>query len=249
MSSLSRRFKSLFRRKRRKSAHLKAQIPELTHADETLITSVDDYTMTNAVRRHALLKALRYVNERRLPGDFVECGVWRGGNIFLGKLVQDREFPNIHRDFWLYDTFEGMTQPGDFDVSPNGVNALSEFQRLTKAGEGWCLATREDVEANAISMLGSKDGLRFVQGPVEQTLQHGEHLPAEIAILRLDTDWYESTRAELEILYPRLVSRGVLIIDDYGVWQGAKRAVDEYFAGQAVFLHRVDHSCRIIVKD
>ena len=90
--------------------------------------------------------------------------------------------------------------------------------------------------------------VEFVQGRVENTLPAAA--PPEIAVLRLDTDWYESTRHELEHLYPRLVDGGVLIVDDYGYWQGARQAVDEYFGetGEAILLNRIDDTGRIAVK-
>jgi hypothetical protein len=74
-------------------------------------------------------------------------------------------------------------------------------------------------------------------------------LPTSIAILRLDTDWYESTKIELEILYPLLQPGGILIIDDYGYWSGSRKAVDEYFEGKTPFMFQVDSDCRMIVKE
>jgi O-methyltransferase len=75
-------------------------------------------------------------------------------------------------------------------------------------------------------------------------------VPEQIALLRLDTDWYESTKCELEILFPRLVKGGVIIIDDYGCWQGARKAVDEYFNKNniAILLNRMDDTGRIGIK-
>lgn len=91
--------------------------------------------------------------------------------------------------------------------------------------------------------------MHFIKGKVEDTLRDERNLPEKIAVLRLDTDWYESTKVELEVLYPRLRPGGVLIIDDYGYWQGARKAVDEYFADRPVLLHRIDHTCRVMVKE
>jgi hypothetical protein len=90
--------------------------------------------------------------------------------------------------------------------------------------------------------------VNLVKGPVESTIP--ATIPDQLAILRLDTDWYESTKHELDHLYPRLVSGGILIIDDYGHWQGARQAVDEYFARQNLkpLLSRIDYTCRIMIK-
>jgi hypothetical protein len=107
------------------------------------------------------------------------------------------------------------------------------------------------LDAVRRTVLGSgypAERVHFVEGRVEDTLP--AHAPEQLALLRLDTDWYESTRAEMEHLYPRLVPGGVLIIDDYGHWEGARRAVDEHFAahGPAPLLHRIDYTARIAVK-
>jgi hypothetical protein len=218
-------------------------VPELNAADTAAIQIVQPYTMTSKIRRYELLKAVRYVNSRGIPGDFVECGVWRGGSTFLMRIANTRH-PGPQRSFWLYDTFAGMPAP----VEKDGRRAFEEIAHAEAKGEKWICASRADVEAGAMRVLGDLNSLRFVEGKVEDTLQVAINLPDRIAILRLDTDFYESTKIELEILYPRLMPGGVLVIDDYGSWPGSRAAVDEYFAGQAVFLHYVDRACRIIVK-
>ena len=83
---------------------------------------------------------------------------------------------------------------------------------------------------------------------MEETLKNGENLPNKISILRLDTDFYESTKIELKYLYPLLVEGGILIIDDYGSWLGSKKATDEYFSNKINFMHFIDHSARMIIK-
>ena len=97
-----------------------------------------------------------------------------------------------------------------------------------------------DVDDEKISQL--------IKGIVEKTLLEPKNLPEKISILRLDTDFYESTKIELEILYPKLVSGGFLIIDDYGHFKGCRKAVDEYFRDDLPYLHYVDYSCRLIIK-
>ena len=81
---------------------------------------------------------------------------------------------------------------------------------------------------------------------MEETLK--KHKPEKISILRLDTDWYSSTKKELEILYPKLAKNGVIIIDDYGHWQGCRKACDEYFKNKKILFHRIDYTCRIGLK-
>lgn len=223
---------------------------EATPDDATLIASLRPYTMTSAERLWSLLNAVRYVVAEGIPGDFAECGVWRGGSIMamareLGRLdVRDRQI-------WLYDTFAGMTEPTTNDVEAGSGVTASEMLATTQVGDGnnvWCVASLDDVRANVTSTGYPLDRFRFIEGDVAQTLR--ESVPDQIALLRLDTDWYESTRIGLEVLYPRLAVGGVCILDDYGHWQGARKAVDEYFAaqGRRPYMHPIDYSGRVFIK-
>lgn len=222
-------------------------LADLSEADRALVARVDAYTMTSLERRASLLGAIDHLVKHRVAGDIVECGVWRGGSTMLAAwALQARG--DTARHLYLYDTFEGMNEPTEADLSVSGESARSQLAR-TAQGEGvWCEASLDDVTANLALTGYPADRMHFVQGQVEQTLP--AMMPERIALLRLDTDWYESTRHELEHLYPRVVEGGILIVDDYGHWQGARRAVDEYFAalGVPVFLHRIDYTARLVVK-
>jgi hypothetical protein len=201
--------------------------------------------MTSIERVYALYEAVRYVITARIPGDIVECGVWRGGSSMMAAMTLDEL--GARRPLWLYDTFEGMPPPGEHDVRYSGESATSllrSAERVPGAWNEWAWATVEDVRANMAST--GYDALEYVVGPVEETIP--SRAPEQISLLRLDTDWYESTRHEIEHLYPRLSDGGVLIIDDYGHWQGAKRAIDEYFAGRPILLNRIDYTGRVAVK-
>ena len=135
------------------------------------------------------------------------------------------------REIYLYDTFSGMTEPGERDLSVDGKVDPKEIFLRTQTGtdsSDWCLATMEEVERNLMTTGYSPERFVLVQGKVEDTIPGA--LPEKIAILRLDTDWYESTRHEMQYLFPRLVSGGVLIVDDYNHWSGSRQAVDEYLA-------------------
>ena len=189
---------------------------EATPADAELIASLRPFTMTSAERLWSLIGAVRYVTDAGLPGDFVECGVWRGGSVMamakeLGRLgVNDRKF-------WLYDTYAGMTEPTEFDVEAGTGVTATEMLSTTDVGDGnnvWCVAGRADVEANVRTTGYPFSNFQFIEGDVAETLKTS--VPEKIALLRLDTDWYESTRIGLEVLYPRLVPGGVCILDDYG---------------------------------
>ena len=221
--------------------------------DRPIIERAFPHTMTGTARLQALVDAVRYLERGRIPGAFVECGVWRGGSV-LGMLLTLLDEGSRERDVYLYDTFEGMTQPGEEDTSPLEQPALETWRSAQEKGEtAWSYLFDESfnedtVRANVLSSGYPAERLHFVRGPVEETIPGT--VPDRIALLRLDTDWYESTRHELEHLFPRLVPGGVLIVDDYGHWEGARRAFDEYVAatGERLLLNRIDYAARIAVR-
>ena len=186
-------------------------------------------TMTSIPRLVNTLNSCKYVVANNIPGDFVECGVWRGGQAILAKLMFEKLGSN--KSVWMFDTFTGMTAPTEPDIKAKSkVHAGEKFKNSQQENHNsWCYASLEDVKNNCIKSNLNLDGMKFVQGDVCKTLAKKQNLPEQISILRLDTDWYESTKAELEVLYPILSAKGVLIIDDYGSWEGARKAVDEYF--------------------
>jgi len=201
-------------------------------ADKEVIKFIDisfKYSMTGHRRMYLLSQAILNAKEKRLEGDFVECGVWRGGNILLYKLLND--FYGLNKTIFAYDTFEGMNTPENIDIDLRGNYAYKLLQ-VSKKSENikniHCVVKIDTVKKN-ISRYSNLENINFIIGSVEKSLLLEKNLPKKISVLRLDTDWYASTKIELEILYPRLVQGGVLIIDDYGHWQGARRAVDEYF--------------------
>lgn len=204
-------------------------------------------TMTSIERIDALRASVEYVVKNTVPGDFVECGVWRGGSMIAIALTLQRI--GAQRRLWLYDTFSGMPPPGrdDFDFRGRSAQELMA-QENPETSYIWAKSSLDDVKLGLRETGYAEDAIEFVVGPVESTLPN--RAPEKIALLRLDTDWFESTYCELVHLWPRLVDGGVLIIDDYGDWAGAKKAADSYFAEQKLFplLHRVDPSARVIVK-
>ncbi len=242
---------SLFRRKSRAAAMpppgLRTQLPDATSDELATIRSVRMYTMTSPERILALIRAVRYVVEQQIPGDFVECGVWRGGSV-LAMLRTLRELGDCQRTIWMYDTFEGMSPPtaSDVDFRGNAADGLLASQSREDPDSIWCYSALEDVRRTLATSDYPQERLRFVPGPVEATLPSGP-LPNSIALLRLDTDWYESTLLEMQVLFPRLEDRGVLIVDDYGHWRGCRRAVDEYFSQEQIgmYLHRIDYTGRM----
>jgi hypothetical protein len=224
------------------------QLPS-DYDDETreIWEAVKDRTMTHHTRVQFLVQAVRYVERHRIPGAVVECGVWRGGSMLtvahtLLKLgVTDR-------DLHLFDTFEGMTEPTERDVRITQGKHADELLSGTGRGPmawarpGRFVATLDDVKEGFAAVDYPADRVHLVPGRVEDTVP--EHAPERIAILRLDTDWYESTKHELIHLYDRLSPGGVLIIDDYGTWHGAKEATDEFLdeTGEPLLLTRVSRA-------
>jgi O-methyltransferase len=207
------------------------------------------YTMVSRERLYAHFQAVNYVVKNDIAGAIVECGVWRGGTSMLGALTL-LGLNDTSRSLWLYDTFAGMTEPTEVDVSPwDGANAKGLWKR-NRAGDvnNWCFASLHEVQQNIGSTSYPADKLRFIKGDIVETLKTS--VPDQIAVLRLDTDWYKSTKAEMEVLFPRLTRGGVILIDDYGAWKGARKAVDEYIAENkiALMLHRTDYTGRSAIK-
>jgi O-methyltransferase len=222
--------------------------------DQRIIERAMPYTMTGELRLQSLVDAVRYCVRRGIPGSFAECGVWRGGSV-LAMILALQDEPVEERDIYLYDTFEGMTAPTEHDVSPLDPPALETWEIAEQSDErAWKELfapehfNEETVRRTLLETGYPAERLHFVSGRVEDTLPASG--PGPLALLRLDTDWYESTRHEMEHLYPLLAPGGVLIIDDYGHWEGARRAVEEYFEahGSPLLLSRIDYTGRIAVK-
>lgn len=216
-----------------------------------IFMQVRDYTLTTPECVYALWSGVRHLVESQVPGDFVECGVYRGGSAMTIALTL-LQLGISDRKIWLYDTYSGMTEPTEHDVRlRDDTEQLTRWQmqqRDDDDGNDWCYAPLDEVQANMARTDYPADQLMFVQGDVMETIP--AESPAELALLRLDTDWYPSTLHELQHLYPRLNRGGVLIIDDYGAYAGSRKATDEYFAenGPRPFLNRIDTAARIAVK-
>jgi hypothetical protein len=185
------------------------------------------------------------VHAARIPGAIVECGVWKGGSMMAVALTLLR-LGDTERELVLFDTFTGMTEPTQEDAnSPyDGYSLHAMWKRRTS----WSGVPAAQVRAAMASTGYPMERVRLVEGPVEETLPAAA--PEAIALLRLDTDWYASTRAEMQFLYPRLKPGGVFVVDDYGHYAGARRAVDEGLAAQDehLLLHRVDYTGRIAIR-
>ncbi len=207
-------------RQARASADL-VGLRDVSPAVKRIIERTSPYTKTPSVRVVALCHSVDYVVEHGIPGAIVECGLWRGGSLMAAAL-QLAELGVTDRRLYGFDTFAGMTSPTVED---------GEFQMKRWRKEGVPREQRPENLAPGTSLEGVRDLLgrtaypekqiHLVKGPVEETLPG--NAPPQISVLRLDTDFYNSTLHELIHLYPRLSPGGILIVDDYGAWRAPAR--------------------------
>lgn len=229
--------------------------PDMEADAVELIKFALPYTMTYVQRMYALYQAVKFIEQNNIEGDIVECGVWKGGSCMLvAKMLA--QLGKTNRKIYMYDTFEGMVRPTDKDVEvrDSGVYAKDIYKSMKDKNEfyagtkNWAESPLDEVKANMEKTGYPMQNIIFVQGKVEDTIPTNH--PQKIALLRLDTDWFDSTWCEMNYLYPKLAEKGVLIIDDYGHWQGAKDAVDKYFQENNInlLLNKIDYSGRLAIK-
>ncbi len=206
-------------------------------------------TMIGKQRMFSNILIAKWITQNELEGDFVECGVWRGGSTLLVKMIFE-EYGNNSK-VWLFDTFKGMTQPTDVDINFSGELAKVKYLKSKKTDYvDWAYAGYKDVKDNFIRSGVKIDDCVFVKGDVLKTIPRYNDKLKKISFLRLDTDWYESTKIELDYFYPKIVKDGFLVIDDYGHWGGSRKAADQYFHKNQIneFKNMIDSSSRMIRK-
>lgn len=208
-----------------------------------------EYTMTSVKKMYSLYKATKYIVSNNIEGDIVECGVWKGGSSMISALTMIN-MSDVERKIYLYDTYEGMSEPTEKDkILWNEKSAKQEkIDRKFNSYKEWCYSSLKETRNNLFTTQYPENKLCFVKGKVEDTIPHV--IPNKISILRLDTDWYESTYHELKYLYPKLSQNGVIIFDDYGYWKGQKDAVDQYLKENNIniLLNDIDGSGMIGIK-
>ena len=204
--------------------------------------------MTSIERMYALYQATKHIVDHHIVGDIVECGVWRGGSMMMCAAML-AEQPGHGRKIYLYDTFAGMTEPGEKDIDYSGHSARTKWWNNEEWK--WTCVSQAAVRDNFRYQGLDSDRLVFVEGDVLETIPG--KIPECIALLHLDTDWYDSTRHELIHLFPRIPQGGTIIIDDYGHFRGAREAVDDYIRnhGVKILLSRIDYTGRmgVVLKD
>ena len=226
------------------------QIQNFSSLEELQI--IDDnlkFTLTRPARMASTMRALKYVSINKIQGAFVECGVWKGGQIIVGaeqlRLLKD------FREIFLYDTFNGMTEANEIDRSFLDESAISMMEISEPMSDNiWAKVSIEEVEKNLSNIDYPKKLMKFIIGDVRETLLTQKNLPERISVLRLDTDWFDSTYIELLKLYPLLSHGGVLLIDDYGHWEGSRLAAEKFFQeiGIDPFWIAIDYTCVMHIK-
>ena len=217
---------------------------------EAIHQAVKPDTKISRMGVFANLEAISYVCRNGIKGAVVETGVWRGGSV-KAMLLQLLALGDTSRDVYLFDTFAGMTAPSATDVALEGEELRSAWEAQQRAAHNeWCFAPLEDVEAVLATTAYPPDRVHFVVGDVRRTVPETAPTMGPIAVLRLDTDWYESTKVEIEHLYDLLAPGGVLIIDDYARWEGQRRAIDAFFEDRGFhpFLYRIAPGKRLAIK-
>ena len=222
-------------------------IVEINEEDKININRALEISLCRKENIWSLIQSINYISDKKIQGDVVECGVFKGGS--LGIICSYVQKNKLNSKIYGFDTFEqgfldNTISEKDFTVKGKKVDP-EDF----KAQKNF-YPSKQEVEKNLEKFnLIEKYQPILIKGNILETLKKEENLPKKISLLRLDTDLYNTTKLQLKILYPRLEKGGILHIDDYGLCQGVRSAVDEYFYNKKIWLHRVDLTCRLMIKD
>ena len=189
-------------------------------------------TMVSASHLKYLDSIISDINLNNIDGSIVECGVWKGGCSMWMMLCQKKT--DMLRQFYLYDTFEGMTFPDSDKDDPEAIKIFNnistgKYNRPYDKWHNenkWAYASLDYVKANIQKIDYDESKITYVKGDITLTLN--TLVPQQISILRLDTDWYTSTKMELDYLFPLVSKNGYVIVDDYYAWKGSRIATDEF---------------------
>lgn len=199
-------------------------LPSIPRA--TTLFRVRRHTMTNPVRCKHLWDICSQLLKENVPGSFVECGVWKGGSAGIMGLVSKRTAAN--RTLHLFDSFEGLPEP---TIEDGAIAAEYSGGRTSGAlvSVNECRAGLSEAQGFLVQKLKLDTSmLKFHVGWFQDTVPEAAETLGPIAVLRLDGDWYESTKVCLEHLYPLVSPGGVIILDDFQFWQGCATAVNEF---------------------
>ncbi|MDB9738830.1 TylF/MycF family methyltransferase [Candidatus Pelagibacter sp.] len=223
-------------------------IVEATQEELRLFDKLESISLTSIPNKWSLLQSLKYIHHNKVEGDIVETGVYKGANLIIINNFINEHY--LNKKIFAYDTYEGQSSPTAIDEDITGKSMIKKFSEYKKNDQVPVYCSIDKVKENILKLNKfDLSKIFFIKGKVEETLKIQNNLPSKISLLRLDTDFHDSIHVSLEILYPKLVSGGVLIIDDYGHFKGAKVAVDNYFKNKKdIWMHRVDYTCRLIIK-
>lgn len=241
---------------KRKAASADAFDNDFDREAHEKILLIRGHSMLPYARLYSLYEQAVYCERASIRGSFVECGTWKGGAIGLMALA-NLAHGAARRGLHLFDSFEGIPEP---DETIDGAKAVGEARAAGGGAQGRLVAlpalyeSGGTLEANR-ALLEETIGydprrLHYHQGWFQETLPRDAARVGEIAILRLDGDWHASTKVCLEHLFDRVVAGGFVIVDDYGRYEGCRKAVDEFlrWKGIETYLHRIDNEGRYLVK-
>jgi hypothetical protein len=230
-----------------------AEYPRRHYNEEDLarqaLKIVDEHTMTSYERMVTLWQQVRYLDRAGIDGCLVECGTWRGGAMGMMALAHLASGPPT-RTLHLFDSFEGLPEPDGAKDREMAVAYASGKAGGALQSIGRCVGPLEDNQRLLHEIIGYPEALTtYHVGWFQDTVPAAVPGVGVIALLRLDGDWYESTKVCLESLGPRVSSGGIVVIDDYGKWPGCRQAADEFIArlSRPVFLSHIDASGRYYV--
>ena len=225
---------------------------------EQAITLIKGYTMLSRSTLVSLADQIAYCNKVDLEGAFVECGVWKGGAVALMAYIS-KQTGRPDRALHLFDAFQDICPP---DPKVDGEKALNETKKFGSYQEGDLQPLSGvydrfgghgtiDACKEVIGKTGYPSAnVHFHQGWFQDTVKEASKSIPKISLLRLDGDWYESTMVCLQAFYDQVVPGGFIIFDDYGAYEGCRKAVHDFFDNRNVrpFLVRADTACYFVIK-
>lgn len=215
-------------------SHLKQLIRRISlygDSDRKLLRAVSAFTLNPPESLRTLKRLATIVNQSGIPGDFVECGTYKGGSAaVMGTAL------NANRHLWLYDSFEGMPNAGLVD----GEEA--------KKWEGKCIASEDDVRAVMATVAISRDCYTIRSGWFQDTFLLP--LPRQVAFLHCDADWHDAVILVLKTFYPLVPKGGCVLLDDFGYWEGCREAFYDFCTeyGEKPLLERQGQSQAYWIK-
>jgi O-methyltransferase len=222
-------------------------IVECEEEDERNIKIASKFALAGKSNLWSIIQSINYIAENNIDGDLVECGIFNGGSLGLMSLYSQKHL--IKSKIYGYDTFEKGFLSDTLSKNDYTVKGMSVKNSDLNSPDKF-YPTIESVKDNLKQFsLNEKYFPFLIKGNILETLKDENNIPSKISFLRIDTDLYSTTKYQLEILYPRLQIGGVLHIDDYGFCPGVRKAVDEYFLSKKIWLHRIDLSCRLMIKN